>query len=217
MPTNAPTYRSVAIMFAGLVAILAVGWVAGYIITNLDGVTRSVDRPVLEWLADARRPFLNDFMKAVTTLGGAVAIAIVATAGAIGVFLWKRDLVAAGVILVATLGGATIDNILKPLVGRERPDLDRLIDIGGDSFPSGHATAIAATWLAIALVVHLRSRSGAPWMWGLAAVVIVTVALSRPYLGVHYPTDVVAGSLLSASWVAISSRGMGLVQLRGTE
>jgi undecaprenyl-diphosphatase len=88
-----------------------------------------------------------------------------------------------------------------------------LIEIGGNSFPSGHATATTALWLALALYAHLNFRRG--WLvWPFALSVIALVASTRPYLGVHYATDVVAGALLSAAWVVVCLRVTGLARSR---
>jgi undecaprenyl-diphosphatase len=204
------TYKGVVALFAGLAALLGAGWLVGLAVTEIDFITERIDRPAVEWLASNRTPFWNGFMRGATRLGSGVALTSATALAATATFLWTRDLRWGGFVLIASLGGTGLDKILKPIVGRERPDFDRLIEIGGNSFPSGHATGITALWLAVALVAYVGAGRRATWVWVLAGLVIGVVCLTRPYLGVHYPTDVVAGAALSSGWVALCALWTGV-------
>jgi undecaprenyl-diphosphatase len=106
-------------------------------------------------------------------------------------------------LAIATLGSIALYDVIKAVVARPRPQVGHLvITATGFSFPSGHATQSAAAYGAIALVVRARygARTGR-WAVGLAVVVTATVGLSRVYLGVHWPSDVVAGWLLGTAWL----------------
>ena len=202
------TRRDAGLLLAGLVALAAVGYLVGILVTRVfDGFfLGSIDRPAIDWLAEHRSPFWNSFMRAATHVGAGAVVIALTIAAAVLAHVTTRDPRWTSFIALAGLGGVFLDKVLKPLVGRERPDFDRLIEIGGPSFPSGHATAVTGLWLALAFFLHLRwGRRAAP-IWPVAIGLIVLVVVTRPYLGVHYPTDVVAGAVLSAVWVVLCLR-----------
>lgn len=109
--------------------------------------------------------------------------------------------------LLAVVGAIIIQNVDKGIVDRPRPPVAELERVSGTSFPSGHATEATAFWLVLLIAIRL-----APWSrpvklgaTSLGCVIIAGVALSRVYLGVHYPTDVVAGALLGGTWAAVTA------------
>jgi membrane-associated phospholipid phosphatase len=109
---------------------------------------------------------------------------------------------AAGVVPVGAAGSAALIINLKSGGGKAERG------VAGASFPSGHATQASAFWLS--LVLALRAAGGPPMLTrvgvGVALLIVLTVAASRVYLGVHYPGDVVAGVLLGTGWAAYVSR-----------
>jgi undecaprenyl-diphosphatase len=103
-----------------------------------------------------------------------------------------------------------VTNVIKVAVGRERPNVARLVAAQGFSFPSGHTAASAAAYAAIALVVG-RRRSGRTKavLGGAAAGVAVAVAMSRVLLGAHWLTDVIAGAFVGWACFALCSIAFG--------
>jgi undecaprenyl-diphosphatase len=116
--------------------------------------------------------------------------------------------------LALSLGGAIlISDLVKLLTSRPRPSVEHLQAVTGWSFPSGHATQASAFWLALALA--LRGLGLPRWAlrlaFGCALLIALAVAWSRVYLGVHYPSDVLAGLALGGGWslfVAAVLRGI---------
>ena len=106
----------------------------------------------------------------------------------------------ATVILIATFSRPLLEFTLKAIVDRDRPDLERLVNGTGPSFPSGHVMAAAALWGLAPLVVTLYTRNRRIW-WATtiaSALLILAIGASRTYLGVHWLSDVVAGFIVGA-------------------
>ena len=104
------------------------------------------------------------------------------------------------------IGTPIINQILKQFFHRARPDLHRLIEIGGYSFPSGHAMNAFAVYgiLAFLLWRHIPTRLGRVALIMISSIFILMIGISRIYLGVHYPSDIIGGYFASGFWLAIS-------------
>ena len=135
----------------------------------------------------------RDVALVLTQLGAplVVEVAVVVIA-----FLVRRRL--AGYALVTVLGAELISSLLKDAVSRVRPCVDAASCPGTSSYPSGHATGAAAFWTVLAVLLVPRWGRRA---WALLVVPAV-VAVSRVLLGVHYPSDVLAGLLVGGCWAA---------------
>ncbi len=107
-------------------------------------------------------------------------------------------------ILAAVVGGVLLSNALKLVFERPRPDIvAHAARVFTPSFPSGHATLSAITYLTLgALLAGLHSLRFKLYFLGLAILLTIAVGISRIYLGVHYPTDVLAGWCIGAAWAA---------------
>lgn len=143
----------------------------------------------------------------VTALGGTVLRNLFALMAAVAlVFLGLRR---QAVLLVLTVSLAWIVNSgLKELVGRERPQIvPHLMEAGGNSFPSGHSFNAAVVYISIALAFAAISprRSVRATVIATAIVASLLIAWSRVWLGVHWPSDVIAGWLGGAGWAFLAS------------
>src|SRR3546814_12738646 len=118
-------------------------------------------------------------------------------AGLLLLLVWHECRPLAWTLLAATAARPLLEWTLKELVDRPRPNIDRLVAGNGPSFPSGHVMAAIAIWGLLPPVVALLTGRRSAWWWSVAisATVIVSVAFSRVYLGVHWLSDVV-GALL---------------------
>lgn len=177
-----------------------------------DGDALALDETILRFINDHSNGFLDDFFSVVTNLGGAFAIAsttILITA--LLIMMRKRFM---ALLLFASVAGASIVNyVLKILFARDRPDLwQSVVHESSFSFPSGHAMASSA--LGIALIVVLWTTSWRVIAAVLAVVYITVIGYSRMYLGVHYPTDVIGGWILSSIWVAFVTYSIQLFRHR---
>jgi len=155
------------------------------------------DRPLgfdVGWyeMLDAHRvPALQSIAIALNYIGGTLSMTIISIAVVVLFLVLRRFRDAATVGLSVGLATA-ISTLIKLSLNRPRP-AGGVTDVETSSFPSGHATAAAALTVALALIF---SRA---WIWALAALWIVAMALSRTYLLVHWASDVLAGAVLGSS------------------
>jgi undecaprenyl-diphosphatase len=118
--------------------------------------------------------------------------------------------VVAGFLLLTVGGQFAVVDLIKWIVDRARPDIDRLTGFSGPSFPSGHAAAAAASFAAFALLVGTgRSRQAKAVLAAVAVALATGIAASRVFLGVHWLTDVLAGLALGWAWFAVCSIAFG--------
>ncbi|MCW2636920.1 MAG: phospholipid phosphatase [Blastococcus sp.] len=164
----------------------------------------AADGPIERFLIDRRTPALTMLMRICTQLGSApVVVPLVVGVALLGHRRhgsWRP----LGFLAFA-VGGATLTStVIKLVVARPRPESGALVHALGYAFPSGHSTTAAAAWLSTAVVLASLTPRRA-WRAGLGVVaiaVVLLVGVSRVYLGVHAPTDVLGGWALGALWVA---------------
>jgi undecaprenyl-diphosphatase len=157
-------------------------------------------------LADPIGPeWFEEMARDLTALGGFTVLTLL-TAAVAG-FLAMTGLTHAAVLVVAAVGGGTvISTVLKALFDRARPDLvPHATEVFTASFPSGHAMMSAVTYLTLAALVARveRGRAIKAFALGLGIGLTLLVGASRVYLGVHWPSDVLAGWCVGASWAIL--------------
>lgn len=174
-----------------------------------EGETRVIDeRLVLLFRnpADLNDPLgsrtFEEAVRDVTALGGFTVVTMATVVGLIAFLIHGRRrhaLVLVGTVLLALVSSEA----MKAIYGRPRPDLvPHGSYVYSASFPSGHSTLSAATFLTLAVLVSsLEARRQAKALvYALAFAILAAVGLSRVYLGVHWPSDVLAGWCLGAAW-----------------
>ncbi|MGO8905701.1 MAG: phosphatase PAP2 family protein [Solirubrobacteraceae bacterium] len=191
-------------LLLGFAAFLLVGWAVGELWLSIVG---SADLEVVREIAAQRTAALTEIAKVVTWAGSAfllVPLALICCVALIRAGLRREALAVA-----LSLGGAMLlSDLIKLLVSRPRPPVEHLQGVTGSSFPSGHATQASAFWFSLVLVLRATggSRTAIRVAAAVALVLVVTVAASRVYLGVHYPSDVMAGILLGIGWAVFVAR-----------
>ena len=194
------------LIIGGAGALLAFFSLAGEV---SDGDTLAYDRRILLALrspANISDPIgshsLQEAMRDVTALGGVTVMTLVTVVAALAFLMHGRRrhaLVLAATVLLADVSS----EVLKHIYGRPRPDLvPHGSYVYSASFPSGHSTMSAATFLTLAmLIASLEPKRDVKIMvFGLAVTLMLAIGFSRVYLGVHWPSDVLAGWCLGAAW-----------------
>jgi membrane-associated phospholipid phosphatase len=160
--------------------------------------------------ADAATHASTVVLRDISLLGGTLGLVVVVVMVLVVEQRRIPSRAAIGFLLLVVVGQNLLANGIKALVNRARPDLSQLTGFAGSSFPSGHSTAAAATYAAIALLFsRRRSTSTRALLAGGAAAIAVGVAASRVLLGVHWLTDVMAGLALGWAWFACCSIAFG--------
>ena len=175
----------------------------------VEGETHAFDQAVLRALrnpndlADPIGPaWLELAMRDITSLGG-FTVVILVTLAAIGYLVIDGKRAAALFVMVSIAGGTVLSEGLKHLFARPRPDLvAHLVEVQTASFPSGHAMLSAVIFLTLgALLARIQSRRRLKaYVISVAIVLTLMIGASRVYLGVHWPTDVLAGWCAGAAW-----------------
>lgn len=189
-----------------------------------EGDTRAFDEAVLLALRSAADPsdpigprWLEETMRDFTALGGTGVLATVALA-VVGFLLLSRKRHAALAVLAAVVGGFLVSNALKWGFARPRPDLvSHGQAVYTQSFPSSHAMLSAVVYLTLgALLARTQPRRRVKiYFLSVAALLAVVVGASRVYLGVHWPTDVLAGWTVGAAWALLCWLATLWLQSRG--
>ena len=175
----------------------------------LEGEVNATDRGILQGVIGQRKPWLTIAAMDVTALGS-ITLVILFTALALVILLLLRDRWGALQLLAASVGAAVLTLVTKNLVERARPDQAApLIVADGFSYPSGHSVEAAALYLTIALIAarHIRHASVRMVVWTAAPLLLLLVAASRVYLGVHYASDAASGISLGVAW-ALALQGL---------
>lgn len=136
-----------------------------------------------------------------------------------GYFLFQLKQVWETVILVVSLaGGWLLNTVLKEVFQRTRPDIEHLVSAGGYSFPSGHAMIATAFYgmLGYLIWINLKGKGKPSWhVIVLTFSLIIAIGTSRVYLGVHFPSDVIAGFAAGGVWLLACVLALGAVRRRG--
>lgn len=191
-----PVFKVVGGAAAIVLLLLAAGLALGRWPFGFD---EALVRGAREWDGPAR---LRRAAVDVTALGGGTVLTL-AVVAATGLLLVRRLWLTAGAIVLAALSGNLMVDLIKGHVARARPTLvPQLVEVSNYSFPSGHAANSAIVWLTLAALGGqvVPERAARAYLAGGAVLLVAAIGASRVYLGVHWPSDVLAGWSFGALW-----------------
>lgn len=183
------------------IAALAMWFFATLADEVLDKETTMLDTTILLVLQRLHTPFLDQVMEGITFFGEPDVLLVVSLLlGAI--LLLRNHRSQATTLALAGIGAVGLNYWLKILFARDRPALwDRVIDVRFYSFPSGHAMISFVIYGAIAYLAIERFPRWRWWIVTFTSLLVIAIGFSRLYLGVHWPTDVVAGYTAGLVWL----------------
>jgi undecaprenyl-diphosphatase len=203
------TGQEAGVLLAALaivLALLAFSKTAGEM---REGDLREFDDGVLRMMRSADDPsvpvgpaWLVQVAIDVTALGGTGVLAIILLI-VVGYLALEGRYDAIALIVVATAGGGLLSEVLKWWFARKRPEIvPHLVNVGSASFPSGHSLLAVVTYLTLGAVLarFVRRRRSRTYCIVVSLLLALLIGLSRVYLGVHYPTDVLAGWSAGLAW-----------------
>lgn len=207
-----------SILSVGLVgaisALLLFAWLGEEV---LEGDTLAFDNAVREYIHSFSSGWLTALFQAVTFCGSTIFLSIVSVV-VIALFLRKSHKHSASLFIVTMVGAVVLNFVLKISFVRERPlpYFDTALPTSY-SFPSGHALYAVCFYGSLAWIyaAHEHRLVRQSVGWSSAAIVVVMIGLSRIYLGVHYPSDVIAGFAAAIVWVTAVFGADALLEKKG--
>jgi len=210
---------AIAVYLAMGLAALAAGLLAfGSLASEVrEGDTQALDEAVMRWVHSHATPRLSQTAMEVTALGNSSTLLMVVLVASL--FLWVAEHRWSVVLLQLSMLGVTVLNVaLKSAFNRPRPNVFPWVvdNVKLASFPSGHAMTAAVVYLTVAyLVMRLTPRRALRNLTLASAILLVVlIGLSRIYLGVHYPTDVLAGWIAGFVWATFCALGIEMIRHR---
>lgn len=191
------------------IGLLAAGWGVGSVVVDSPP---SLDAALVRDLHGAPHSALTSVMRALTWLGSPLVLNVVFAVACLGLVITRawRDL---RFLVLASPGTVLMVQLIKGAVDRTRPPGAHLTSGAGPSWPSGHASSSAALYGALLLIALATPALSERWARraavGAVAVMLAGIGLSRTYLGVHYPTDVLAAWTIVAVWLTVLVRTVG--------
>lgn len=190
-------------LIIGLFSLLAFSFVT--VLIRADRIV-DFDTTIIEAVQSHESPILTSIMKFFTVAGSTQVVVIMCLL--IIFFLYKvlhhrTELI---LFIVVVVGSPLLNFVLKEIFQRARPDLHRLIEIGGYSFPSGHAMNAFTVYGIFTFLLwrHIFNQSGRTLLLFFCSFIVFMIGVSRIYLGVHYPSDIIGGYFASSFWLATS-------------
>lgn len=190
------------ILFAFAICV-GFGLLFGYIVAAISNESiHDFDSSVIEFVQGTETPWLTIVMKLFTMIGSwtvVVPVTIIACALLYFRYHYRQQAYLFATVVVGSIG---LNTVLKLYFKRERPEIYRMLDATGFSFPSGHTMMAFSLYTIIAYVIWRNATSTTRKISLVLFVTFMTfmIAVSRIYLGVHFPSDIIGGIAVSAMW-----------------
>lgn len=181
------------------------------------GATQAFDESVMRWMGAHRIEWIERSLIEITALGTGLVVMMIVVISALFLIATQHRF-SAFLLLVASAGGIVLNAVLKSSFDRPRPQLfEWLTEPSSSSFPSGHAMSSAIVYFTVAyLIARLEKRR---WMRVVTIIssllIVLLISISRLYLGVHYPSDVLAGMIIGLAWAGFCLAGLEAVRVFG--
>ncbi|RHW43436.1 PAP2 family protein [Neobacillus notoginsengisoli] len=164
------------------------------------------DQNIIQYVQGFESPKLTAMMKLFSLIGGTMAVMVISLLAIFILYIAFKHRSELVLFIAVMVGANFLFLSLKQVFHRARPDLHRLAEASNYSFPSGHATMAFALYGALTFLLwrHISSQIGRVLLIILSAFMILTIGISRIYLGVHYPSDIMGGYFISAFWLTFA-------------
>ncbi|MEH7532373.1 phosphatase PAP2 family protein [Priestia megaterium] len=164
------------------------------------------DHAIIFFIQEFESSLLTSIMNAFTFIGSTPSVIAISLLSLFFLYKLLNHRVELILFIVIVGGHAILNQILKLFFHRDRPDLHRLIEVEGYSFPSGHAMSAFAVYGALSFLLwhDIPTRWGRTILVLVSSIIILAIGISRIYLGVHYPSDIIGGFFASGIWLALS-------------
>lgn len=193
-------------LITALVSCLVLAAVFGYVASSIgNGSIVQFDTPIINFVQGAEAPWLTNVMKLFTFIGSTKAVLAISLI-MLGLLLYFRQKAQTILFLIVISGTAALNLVLKLFFQRARPDFNRLIEISGYSFPSGHTMMATSLYIILAFILWRNAKNSFRVLYIIAAIFMIgMIGVSRIYLGVHYPSDIAGGISASTFWLLIAT------------
>ena len=202
-------YAAAGVLLSAGLALALLGLWGLSLLTEevLEGDTARIDAALLGWLNERATPWLDHAAVEITALGDTLVVVMVTLIAATLLGLLGQKAYA-WLLVAAVSGAAVITPVLKAIFDRPRPQVLELRAHFAESsaaYPSGHATMSMVTLVTVVFIIHRLSKPRWAGMvaGALAGLLILLIGLSRLYLGLHFPSDVLAGYVVGFAWAVL--------------
>jgi undecaprenyl-diphosphatase len=164
------------------------------------------DSAIISFVQGFESPGLTSIMKLFSIIGDTPAVIVLSLVVLLFLYFVLKHRTELILFVAAIIGSVVLNLILKYSFQRARPDIHRLVEIAGYSFPSGHAMNACTVYTITSFLLwhNISTRTGRTILIIISTMMILSIGISRIYLGVHYPSDVIGGYFASGFWITIA-------------
>ncbi len=211
-PHIAPFFAFFSLFWLGI-CVLVIYAIAELSDEVLEKEAFAIDKAILLFIHRFANPLLDTLMVSITRLGDPKVV-VPMTLIIIGLLFWQRHRVEAQIFALDAMGGAVLSYVLKLAFNKPRPQLwESPIRETTFSYPSGHALGSMVLYGFLSYIFATMYPRYAKWFYGIATALIISIGMSRLYLGVHWPTDIVAGYGIGFLWITVCITLLRLARL----